>query len=50
MVSTREDLPDLNEYAEYPSEKVAEYAGADGKLTTIVCMTCGESLTRYFLT
>lgn len=48
MVSTREELPDLNEYARSLSEKVAEYAGADGKLTTIVCMTCGESFTRYF--
>lgn len=45
MDSTREELPDVNDYARSLSEVVAEYAG--GNLTTIVCMTCGENFTRY---
>lgn len=48
MVPKREELPGLDDYSRSLSKKIAEYAGAEGKLTTIVCMTCAENFTPDF--
>lgn len=48
MVPKREELPSLNDYSRSLSKKVAEYTGAEGKLTSIVCMTCAENFTPHF--
>jgi hypothetical protein len=43
-----EQMPDVNEYARSLIKAVLGYTGTQDKLTTIVCMTCGENFTSSF--
>ncbi|KAJ5742542.1 uncharacterized protein N7511_011274 [Penicillium nucicola] len=43
-----EQMHDVNEYARSLIEAVLEFTGTQDKLTTIVCMTCGENFTSSF--
>ncbi|KAJ6019497.1 hypothetical protein N7522_001564 [Penicillium canescens] len=44
----KDQMPGVNEYAGSLIKAVVGYTGTQDKLTTIVCMTCGENFTSSF--